>query len=349
MKFTSIIFIFISVILVFGGIFAMNYARNLAGDDLLIDGYSWTEDGQNQTSLSFDDEEIIKVALTLSDCDIIIEGGSEKSYIELNNFMPNAYICTTSSGALTVSDNVSLLDYLSFDGSGVKFAGVWQTLYSAYKSRSAKNDVERQVIIHIAKTEDLKQINLELSGCTLNMHDISGNGDIKISGSDTKVELSKISSSVLALEGDEMEYTLLGINTNRFTFESKSGVLTTSEVNAKTISMDAGEVEISLLKTDFTKLTATLKKGNIRIDTNYDMTNFARNIETQSGSIVIDGVNIGSSFATDKEAEYAGSIEIKVEEGSADISFGNLVIIPDTDEPENPEEGGDNNSDTEKE
>ena len=79
MKFTSIIFIFISVILIFGGIFSMRYARKLAGDDVLIDGYSWNDDGTNVSSIALDEGEIAKIALTLTDCDIEIATSNDKS------------------------------------------------------------------------------------------------------------------------------------------------------------------------------------------------------------------------------------------------------------------------------
>lgn len=343
MKFTSIIFIFISVILVIGGIFTMTYARKLAGDDVLIDGYSWTEDGQNITTMSLENTEIIKIALTLSDCDVVVAGGAEESYVELKNFKPNAYLCTTSGRSLTVSDNISIMDYLSFDGSGMKFAGVWPTLYTEYKTRNlSKEEMRRSIVVHVKDSEELKQINLSLSNCSLSLHDIAGTGDIKISGSDSEIELSNITSTILAIDGKDMEYTLLGIEASRFTSELKSGTVTANGINAKTVDLKTGETKISLLKTNFTDFTAKIEKGDLKLSTDYNMTNFARSFETKNGSIITDGVNIGSSFSSDKETEYPGSIIIEIEEGNADISYGDLLLIvddgpasPDTDiEPE---------------
>ncbi len=340
MKFTSIVFLFISIILVFGGIFAMSYARNIAGDDVLIDGYSWSEDGQNTTSMPLDEEELMRITLTLSDCDIIIEEGAEESFVELTNFKPNAYLCTTSSKALTVSDDISITDYLSFDGSGVKFSGVWQTLYSAYMSRKlSTEDMRRSLVIHMKNTEELKQINLSLSNCTLSMHDISGNGDIKIDASKSNIELSNVTSAILSLDGKNTEYSLLNINANSFTSELGSGTIDVNGLTSKSIKIDVKEPTITLTKANFTTFNAKIKKGDLKLSTDYDMTNFARQLETKAGSIIIDGVNSGSSFSSDKDTKYPGSITIEIEEGNADVSYGSLVIVPDDSTAEEGENG----------
>jgi len=312
----------------------MNYARTLAGDDVLIDGYSWSEDGTSVSNLPLDESELSKIALTLTDCDIEIATSKDKSYVELINFKPNTYICSTSSKSLTVSDDISITDYLSFDGSGVKFSGVWQTLFSEYNSRkySSSAVTRKTVVIYLNSTDALKQINLELNNCKLRLHDISGSGDIKINATDSQAELTNISSTVLVLDGADTEYSLLNINTSKLTSALESGDFTANELSVGSMSFEMGELDMSLKLKEFSSLELELVKGNVKLETVYDMTCFARDLETKNGNLIINGTNSGSSFKSNKDTVYPASISAEIKEGDIDITFGNQIILvnPDT-------------------
>ena len=340
MKFTSVIFIFISIILIFGGVFSMKYARDLAGNDVLIDGYSWSEDGQNTQNLSLKEFELTKISFTLTDCDIEITQTDKDPYVELVNFKPNTYICSTSTKSLNISDDISIADYLSFDGSGVKFSGVWQTLFSEYNSRKYKSENNsRSVVLHLNSIDDLKQINLTLTDCSLKLHDIKGKGDIKITADKSEIELANITSTVLSLSGKKTEYSILNAEAAKFTAELDSGLFTSTSINAKSIELDFAELDATVINPVFTDFKASFEKGSITFDTDYDLTCFGRDLETKNGNLLINGANSGSSFKSDKDTVYPAFIKIDTKEGDIDLKFGDLIIITPPAEGEDPDNG----------
>ncbi len=339
MKFTSVIFIFVSIILIFGGAFAMNYARDLAGDDILIDGYSWSKDGSNSVKTAIDESELSQISVTLSNCDVVIAGGEKESYIELINFKPNTYICSASTKSLTVSDDISITDYLSFDGSGVKFAGVWQTLYSEYNARKYGNEEgKRSVVIHLQSYSELKQINLTLNSCKLRLHDVVGKGDIKISAEKSDIELTNIGATVMVLDGTKTDYSVLNLKAEKITSALETGSINATSLEGNKITMELGEVTGAISKAVFRSFDLDLEKGNFTLDTDYDMTCFGRDLETKTGTLTINGADSGSSFKSDKNTEYPASIKAEIKEGDLDLKFGSTILLPA--EPTEPSDPG---------
>ena len=142
MKISSIICIIVSIFLIFVGIFVCSYARKLAPNDEAIDGAKFV-DGQSKSEMNFNDQYVSKISLDLSDCNIVIHGNAESSYVKLINFQPNKYISTVSNKSVNISNNISITDFINFKDSGISFSGVWKTLRSLLLSeKSGKKKVE---------------------------------------------------------------------------------------------------------------------------------------------------------------------------------------------------------------
>jgi len=344
-KVTSIIFLFVSVALVLGGLFLMRYARNAAPSDTAIDGYAYNEDGSNVSEISFDENEITKYAITLSDCEIEIAGSSGSSYVSLSNFKPNQYKASISGKSLTVSDDISITDYISFDGTGVKFAGIWQTLLSEYHSFRNENNDQKSVTIYIDPDKEINQINLNITNCTLRLHDIKGQCDISITSKESSVELNNIDASMVMLDMTDSDASLLDITSDKLSYTLENGSIESMKTTVNTLTVVSDGLDVDLKDTDFRTLSATVATGNFSINTNYDITSYSRAITTNEGILYINGVEIGSSSTTDKDAEYVGSITINSESGNINVTFGTYILLPEV--VEEPDDDGEDGEDSE--
>ena len=347
MKVTSIIFLFISIALIIGGMFLMKLGRNSAPNDIAIDGYDYSNDGVITSNISLDEQEISKYSIILNDCEVEITGKSDTSTAVLTNFKPNRYLSSVAGKTYSLSDDISITDYISFDGTGVKFSGVWQTLLSLYNSYKYDNDDTKTVVIKIANASDLNQIKLNLTNCKFRMHDISGSYDLNISGTGSDIELSNINCSTLSINGSDADFSLLNLTTDEFDLTLNGGDIQTSRVTAKNVYAELDGLNTELKDIDFRNLDATVEKGDFSITTNYDMTSYSRLMTAKDGTLYINKVNSGSSFESDKDTEFVGSIVINVEKGDIRINFGSLILLPedpdtdDTDDTEGPAENPD--------
>ena len=363
MKVTSIIFLFISVAFIIGGLFLMKTGRNAAPNDLAIDGYDYSNDGVITSTVALDEEDITKYAIVLNDCSVVITGNAKdcdflapgnakKSTARLTNFKPNRYMSSVSGKTYTLSDDISIMDYISFDGTGVKFSGVWQTLLSVYNSYKYKNDESKEVVIYISSADQLNQININLTNCELSIRGLAGNYDLNVSGTDSKIEIKDIACSTLSVNGNNTEYSLLNnITTNDLDLTLNGGAVVenkTSRIIAENVTaeLDGLDAEINI---DFRNLIADVKNGDFSLTTNYAIASYSKNIATKSGSLYINRENIGSSFETDKDAVFDGSIVINSETGNIKMNFGSFILlpeIPDADDPDETDETDDDTADT---
>ena len=338
MKVTSIIFLFISVAFIIGGMFLMKTGRNAAPNDLAIDGYDYSEGGVIASTVALDEEDITKYSIILNDCDVEIIGNAKSSKTELTNFKPNRYMSSVTGKTYNLSDDISIMDYISFDGSGVKFSGVWQTLLSAYNSYKYKSDDTKSVVINIANADDLNQISINLTNCTLRIHDLAGRCDLRISGTDSDIEMANINCSTLVINGNETEYSMLNINTEEFDLTLDGGDIKTSRIVADNFVAELDGLDTEIKDIDFRNLSVSVEKGDFSLTTNYDMTSYSRKMITKEGSLYINRVNSGSSFESDKDTEFVGSIVINVERGDISMNFGSFILLPDTPDTEVPDE-----------
>ena len=336
MKITSVIFLFVALALVASGVFLMNYARKSAPNDAAIDGYEYGNDGANVLEVSLSENDITKYSMTLTDCDIEIFGNTTSSYATLRNFKPNQYSSSISGKSYTVTDDISIKDYISFDGTGVKFAGVWQSLLSEYYSFRYKNTDRKSVTLYINTEKDLNQISLKLNNCTLRLSDISGECDVSVSASNSLVELNSIDSSLVVLNSVESEFSVMNITADTFNLTVNGGTFGCEGVSAKSATVNSEEIDLTLKNFNSRTLIANVKNGSFKYNTMFDITSFARSIKIKEGEIFLNDVSVGSSSTTDKHDEYVGAIAIEGENANVDITFGTAILLPEVTE----EEGG---------
>jgi hypothetical protein len=325
-KLSSIIILIISILLILIGFFTCKYARSLAPNDAAIDGAD-ISDGQLFSEIAYSDQNVSKIVLDLSDCSVTIRGGADSSYVELTNFEPNKYIGSVSNKSLTLSNNISISDYLSLDGTGVQFAGVWQTLRSYYL---ADEIGKRKAVIYISDDEDIKQLSLTLDNCNIRVLDVQMNCDVTVTAVNSTMEFNTVDvSSFKVTCSDQSSLSMLSVSSDTMELSINDCPLTGLSLLTSSLSIEATKTDISLYSILFNKLDLTLDEGDVALSTDYQQADFSRNIQIGEGEIQINKEYVGTSDIQENP-DLLGSISITINTGSLDIQYGDLSI-PDPD------------------
>ncbi|MGM9636554.1 MAG: DUF4097 family beta strand repeat-containing protein [Eubacteriales bacterium] len=333
MKVTSVIFLILSLVLIVSGFFVCSYARDHAPNDAAIDGPS-IEDGQILTEIEYSDQNVSRISLNLEDCTVTIHGGAKSSYVKLTNFEPNKYIGSVSNKTLTISNIISIGDYLNLDGSGVSFAGVWRTLRSFVL---AKDDTEKSVDIYISDDEDIKQMTLNLVNCDIQVLDVGQKCDITLTGTDSTVELNTLDFSTMTFECTNTDLSMLSVSAETFDLTMTEGNLTMRSVAMEEMEFDTTGAKLNLIDSVFTDCTISLDESELQLKAVNAKSNYNRDILLEDGELIIDGENLGISDSYEDENLFA-SIKISAENSNVTLEFGDVLLDPPvTSEPTTPE------------
>lgn len=318
-----------------GGYFVCSYARSSAPGDYAIDGNTQVnEDGNVVTEALLTGQTFTLVNINVSDCKIVIHGDAETSSVRLVNFSENSYIASSSEKTLTVSTNISLFDYISFDGSGVAFGGVWKTLRSFF-TYDIKGD--REIHVYIGKDAEISRINISTGeNTTLSLSNLNKDCDITVNANNSLVDISGINAAALTVSGSASDITLGNTTVANFEYSATDTSFISNNFVSENIAIDTALSNISLLNTDFRTLSATIDSGNFAISTKYDRLSYQRKIEISEGEIVVNGISIGQKdeSANTTTELLPGSLSVTVTAGSIDMTFGSeaLPALPSEEE-----------------
>lgn len=330
MKPASIISIFISLVLIVGGYFLCAYARSSAPNDAAIDGTtSLSEDGNVVTELALAGQTFSKVDIDISNCKVEIHGGAEVSSITLVNFNENTYIAAAGEKVLTVSNQISLLDYFNLDGTGVTFSGVWKTLRSFFTYDTS--DAQQEVHIYLGNDAEISQISVAVdTGTTLRLVDINKDCDVAIKVTNSNAEISNVNIASMSVYGSGSDISIGNSSANNFEYSAKDTKFITNNFVSENILLESQASDISLLNTEFRNITATLGTSNLVVSTKYDRTSYFRKIQINEGVITENETEIGQKDESAEETlgTLPGNMTLTVESGSINITFGVEILPP---------------------
>ena len=321
----------ISALLVVSGLFLCNYARSKAPDAAAIDGYTTTEDGQSYTELDYSYQRVNKVTLSLSNCKVELRGGAKDAKVELIGFKPNSFIGSVTGKTIKVSNQLSLLDYFSFDGSGVTFAGVWRTLKSMTGNQS---EGEPTVILHIPDDQDIQQYNFTFTDCTVSIVNLKGESEYSIVSAGSTIEFNSITSSLADLSCDDSEVTLVNATIDHMTYALNGGSLITSKLACEDISFTGSEGEINLMETDFVEFSLKMEECDLTFQSIYNSGSYRRNIKLKKGDIIHNKVSIGNEDVTNSDEVFPGTITIAIDNGKVTANYGSTLLVIEEEKPE---------------
>ena len=323
MKLTSVIFLIISVILLFTGVFLCNYAREMAPNEAAIDGYIVNENGDTVVEYYFEEDGISTVNVDLADCDVQIVKGGKTSYVVMKNFLTTQYICSVSGKILNVSNNISLSDYINFDGTGVKFGGVWQTLRAKFVD---KGNTDRLVYVYIGEDETIKQINVTSNGGVVRLVGFNDGQNVSLTLNNSTVELDSVTAESIKMESVKSDVTLSNINSESFEGNIEKGSFNVVSAVIDEMEVESTAADITLLNLATVSLDIESEDGNVSLTTPYVVTDYIIRVTAPDGKVLLDDVDMGTDVNTADGNEHPGNIKITCKEGSLKLSFGDVSI-----------------------
>lgn len=357
MKMSSWIFLLISALLIISGLFLCNYARSIAPSDEAIDGNITSEDGQSLSELDYADMNISTISLELENCRVEIRGGAEEAKVQMLGFRPNTFINSVSNKTLTISNQISILDYLNLDGSGVSFAGVWQTILSF--TRKVEVTEEPTVLVYIPDDFEIKQFSLSFTNCDVIALDIGDECDLALYANKSTVEFNRINASMVDFESEESDISLLNSTFVHFNIKSEGGKFASNTFKADDITVTGDNGDYTLLKTDFKEFNLNMDTCELLLDSIYTQGSYQRDLSVEDGEIFLGELLLGQEDLSPEDESSPGTIIAALKDGKITTQYGSLQLsvedpVEDTEDNsgeddtennvENSGENGDNSS-----
>lgn len=344
MKMSSWIFLLISALLIVSGLFLCNYARSVAPSDEAIDGTYTSEDGQSLSELDYTDMNISTVSLALENCQVEVRGSAKEASVQMIGFKPNSFINSISNKTLRVSNQISLLDYLNLDGTGVTFSGVWQTLLS-FTREEAEEEEEPKVILNIPDDFDIKQYSFSFTNCSVRLLDIGGESDLTLYSLDSAIEINNVNASLVDFETEESELSIMNTAFTHFELKSEGGEFNSNALKSEDIDISGDEGDFKMQKTDFREFRLDMDTCTILLESTYTQGSYLRDIAIEKGDVYLGDLLLGNEDRTpEDETSAPGSLSIALKEGKVTTQYGSEMLKEAVEDEENSSENGENSS-----
>jgi len=284
MKPTSMIFLVLSLILIFGGFMTCSVAKSMASsENIPIYDTTFDSNGDAVYTYQISDAVINKLTLNFSDVDVKIVGNAEKSYVELKNFDVNSYRVTLSSGNVTVDGTVGFLSsLLDMSAGGIQFKGL--RYFFLDKPDPAR---PKSVTIYLSELSELKSLNVSLKQGTVSFEGIHNALDYSVTLNQADALFSDVISTSVA-------------------------------------SVTCKEGNVTFHGSRFITVNATVEDGNFTIQGDnvltFQHTSYNMKVE-ESGNILYNGGNAGSSYKATSPAPEANVI-VNINNGIITIEDG---------------------------
>lgn len=191
MKPTSIIFLVFAIVIFISGMITCTVAKGMAKSSGVV-LFEQTKDENGNTVIKKDipeDKTVTKVLLNLSDADVNVYGGAEKSYIELINFDVNSYGMNVSNNTMSITDSFDITSLFTSSG-GTQFKGL-----RYYVSGYGKSEGGRVVNIYISDNSDMTGVSVNLSSGNVYIGNMYSDFDYAVSIKKGNLTMDSIRSS----------------------------------------------------------------------------------------------------------------------------------------------------------
>ncbi len=260
MKPTSIIFLAMSLILLFGGFMTCKVAESMAEKQgVKIYSQEKDENGDAVYTYNLSSEEITKLSLVFSNVDVKVHRTEKESYIKLTNFSTSSYSTSLSGNSVSVNGTVSAVSTLiDFSGGGIGFKGLrYLFLDEPDSSRT------RSVDLYLSSDSAIKTVDIKSEKGNVILDSLDGKLDFFIDVSGADVILNNLKN--------------------------------TAVVN---ISATSGNVNVN--SSVISSLTVTTESGDITVKSNglYSENDASYMLKSQEGSVVYNETDKGPSYHT---------------------------------------------------
>ncbi len=296
MKPTSIVSLIIAVLLVILGLVTCIIAQNMAnanGEFLFSED---REDGLVNT-VDLTDSEISKIELIVSNATINIIGKSDKSCIEFVNFRDNYYNLSVANRVLSFSEIPDITSMLKFWENGFSFKGM-RYILSFGKNTQQDADTEKKINLYIGSDMEIKIFEIKADTCLLNIESMTSATDYNITVENAEVTTTgfKTTSNFNINSKSDAEPA------KSVTLNMSTALLANLNINAEELNMNSGLFRCS------GEAVITCDSGEIDIASVKKIENLKLDIQTDEGTILIDGSAVTSPFtrttAESTDAKY---------------------------------------------
>ena len=261
MKPTSLIFLALSIVLLFCGWFTCSMAETMA-ESQGIEIFEQNKDKKGDLVYVYNlsDTKLSKLDLVFEHVNVNIVGSSKESYVELKNFEPYDYATTLSGSNVTVDGTVGgLSSLIDMSGGGIRFKGL--RYFFADKPSASR---ARSVTVYLSDNSDIKTLNISLKKGTVTVKDVYNSIDYNINVSAGNVNFNTVvTESVVnvSVSGGEINVTntecvtinanisggIININSDRYAAELLSYNVKTENttLNHNGVAIEDGQLKIT--------------------------------------------------------------------------------------------------------
>lgn len=193
MKPTSVIFLILAAILVIAGLVLCLVSGAMAsGADIELFCDYVDENGNAVTEHDISGKSVSAIKIDLDSAIINIHGGSEKSYVKVENFPDKAYEFWLTAGELNFKDTHALSIFSSFriNESGFGFDGLRH-----YLALNKYEDKDNVIDIYLSAKDNITTLDIDVDEGEVNVYDLSVLTEINLNVNDGKINLVSVNSA----------------------------------------------------------------------------------------------------------------------------------------------------------
>jgi hypothetical protein len=224
MKPTSLIFLVLSAVLLFGGMITCSVAETMAkSQDTSIFEQVKDKNGDYVYKYSLTDEKLSKLELNFTDVNVKVIGSAKESYVELKNYDPYGYSTTLSGTTVTVDGNASgLSSIIDLSGGGLRFKGL-----RYFFAGSFGEGRERSVNVYISENCDVSSINIKVVNGNISFANLYNNVDYNVNVDNGNVTFDTVvTESVINLDITSGEANIVNSESASFGIVSTTSKIT---------------------------------------------------------------------------------------------------------------------------
>ncbi len=198
MKPTSIIFLILAAVLIVAGAVTCSVAQSRAeSENVSIFCYDYNENGEPIEKIDLTTENINKITVSLSDCDVEIVTGAERSELELVNFEKYKYSLSTGDSELELSDSIGIKSVIRFNSGSFSFEGLRYIFPFGGKGKPKISDgAQRRAILRLADTTTVRNAVVEIENGDVSLNGLTLKADFNVSVENGNIRVLSDSSAV---------------------------------------------------------------------------------------------------------------------------------------------------------
>lgn len=303
MKPASIISLIVAVVISIAGLITCIVAQNMAeksGQNLFSEIKT---DGDNTRTVDLTESDVNKIQLIFNDAEVTVHGNSEKSYIEFINFKDNYYSLSSTSSLVSFDETPDITSMLMFWENGFSFKGI---RYILNFNRDNEPKGEKEIHIYLTSVNNVKQIDIQATTCTVNINNMTSSTDYLITANDVTLNTNHINTT-----------SAVSINTGKDISPARKVVYTSTGDYVTNLNVNA--VELDMKADGFMctgKANISFEDGNVAITSVGGM---KFQLETDHGEIIVNSAKTTSPCTV---GTTGGEVFIKSANGNINVTTG---------------------------